>query len=116
MATSRFSPQFIEACLHKDLSPGESMPCPRCGSTDVKFRTPRLWRQAAAGLAAVAAALLLVRQMAAGAVVGGVCVLAVLVSLMDESRYVCGHCGHSWRHHDVIKWTKALRHDLGRKG
>lgn len=112
MVTPRFSPQFIEVCLHKDLSPGDPMPCPRCGSPEIKYRTPRLWRQAGLGLGVASAISFLLRQIPAGLFIGALCVIAFLVSLMDEPRCVCGHCEHSWRHQDVVKWTKAIRHDL----
>lgn len=115
MASSRFSPQFIEACLQKDLSPGDPMPCPRCGSDDVNYKTSKSWRRVALILVPVAAVLLLVRQLLAGAVAGGLAVMTLLISVMDEPRYVCGHCDHSWRLEDARKWAKAIRHDLERR-
>lgn len=115
MATPRFSPQFVEVCLHKDLSPGDPMPCPRCGSDEVKYRTSKVWRQIAIALAPVAGLLLLVRQFLAGGVTGGLSIMALLVSVMDEPHWVCGHCDRSWRYQDLMKWTKAIRHDLAGK-
>jgi hypothetical protein len=114
IATSRFSPGFIELCLQRDLSPGDSMPCPRCNDENVRYRTNRRWRAAAFAAAGLGLVLWLIGQ-ANLAMGSGICaVILLLVFFAEEPGYVCGHCGFTWRHRDVVKWTKAIRHDLKR--
>ena len=114
MATSRFSPQFVEVCLERELREGEPMPCPRCGHDNVDYRSHRSWLWIAVGMGVLALILLGLKMTSAGGVLGTAALLLAGVLLSDEPRYVCRHCGHSWRHRDAVKWATAIRHDLGR--
>ncbi|MEX0973856.1 MAG: hypothetical protein WD024_00685 [Bacillota bacterium] len=108
---SRFSPNFVEACLRSELRKGDKIPCPKCGHEDVTFTDPRKWLSIAAITGVIAAGLLLVGQTALGQIVAIVAVGIIGGSLGTEPSYTCKHCGYGWRHRDALKWADAIKHD-----
>lgn len=113
---SRFSPKFVEVCLHGEFRPGDPLPCPKCDRTEVVFQNPRRWLPVAGVVGLAALLLLLVGQTILGQCVALVAVGIGAGSAFSEAGYTCRNCGYHWRYRDAVKWANAIRHDAISRG